>query len=223
MNEATRTTLYLIRHGESEMNREDRFAGHTDTPLTALGLRQAESTARFLEDVPFSAVYASDLRRAFATGDAVARRHGLETIACPGLREIYAGAWEGLPYREIYERYPAAITTWCNDIGNAACTDGETVAQLQQRIRAAIEDIVRRHPGQTLCIATHATPIRVMECVWRGLSLADMQQIPWVSNASVTIVRYDIDAQGGLTGQLVQRDLHEHLGSDLTVLPQITL
>ena len=82
---------------------------------------------------------------------------------------------------------------------------------------------MRRHPGQTLCIATHATPIRVMECVWRGLSLADMQQIPWVSNASVTIVRYDLDGQGGVTGQLVQRDLHEHLGSDLTVLPQITL
>ena len=73
---------------------------------------------------------------------------------------------------------------------------------------------MRHHPNETICIATHATPIRVMECVWTQVSLEKMHTIPWVSNASVTIAVYE---ESGV-GRLVERDLHEHLGELHTVL-----
>ncbi len=209
------TKLYFIRHGESAMNRENRFAGNTDTPLTALGREQAARTAAYLTDVPFTAVYASSLSRAFETGSILAAPHGLPVQPCDGLREINAGVWEGLPYETIYARYEADFRIWIEQIGLAACTGGESVAQLQQRVRRAVETIARRHSGESVCIATHATPIRAMECVWRGLPLSAMQSIPWVSNASVTIVEYDDDG----SSRLVERDIHAHLGDEVTVLP----
>lgn len=207
------TTLYFVRHGESVSNLHTQFAGSLDTPLTDRGLAQAEATARFLADVPFATVYASDLSRAFSTGSAIARLQNIPVHATEELREIFAGEWEGKLYRELEEEYSDAYRVWRQQIGLAQCTGGESVEQLQARIRSCVEEIVSRHPNETVCIATHATPIRVMECVWTDTPLDKMHTIPWVSNASVTVAEYQNDH-----GRLVQRDLHDHLGDLSTVL-----
>ncbi len=207
------TTLYFIRHGQSEANITQRFAGSLDTPLTPLGEQQAEITGECLKDIPFTAVYASDLQRAFCTGEAIAVHHGLEVITCQQLREISAGEWEGKSFDEL--AYSPDFQVWLTTIGLSQATGGESVAQLQERARAAVEDIVRRHPGETVCIATHATPIRVMECIWQEVSLAEMHTIPWVSNASVTVVSYD---ENGV-GRLIERDMDSHLGAMRSALP----
>jgi len=191
------------------------FAGWYNCHLTERGQTQAKATAQYLQQVPITAVYASDLHRAYDTGAAIAAVKTVPIMADNRLREINAGAWEGMNFEELAIRFPGAFERWVNTVGLASCTDGESVAQLQQRVRGAVEDIVRRHPGETLCIATHATPIRVMECVWRDLPLAEMHTIPWVKNASVTIAEYD---ENGV-GHLVERDIHAHLGTLNTALP----
>lgn len=208
------TTLYFVRHGQSLSNLLTQFAGSLDTPLTEKGIAQADSTAAFLCDVPFAAVYASDLSRAYNTGAAVAAIQQVPIHAAPQLREIFAGEWEGKLYSELEEKYSESYAVWRHQIGCSKCPGGESVRDLQARIRKCVEEIVRKHPDETICIATHATPIRVMECVWTHTPLELMHTIPWVSNASVTIAQYD-DA---LLGQLVQRDLHDHLGDLRTVL-----
>lgn len=208
------TKLYFIRHGESVSNLITQFAGSLDMPLTERGRAQATATAAFLSDVPFSCVYASDLTRAYDTGKAVADSHGVPIYPTVQLREIYAGEWEGKTYSELERQFPDSYGVWRKQIGLAQCPDGESVAQLQERIRACVEDVVRRHPNETVCIATHATPIRVMECVWTNTSLEKMHTIPWVSNASVTIAEYDENC----VGRLIERDLHHHLGDLHTVL-----
>lgn len=208
------TKLYFIRHGESVSNLITQFAGSLDMPLTEKGREQAATTADFLRDVPFSAVYASDLSRAYATGLAVAQEKNIPIYGTEKLREIYAGDWEGRQYSELEKTFPASYGVWRTQIGMAQCPNGESVAQLQERIRACVEDIVCKHTGETICIATHATPIRVMECVWTDTPLELMHTIPWVSNASVTIAEYDEKGRG----RLVDRDLHEHLGALHTVL-----
>ena len=207
------TTLYFIRHGESVSNLNTQFAGSLDMPLTEKGERQADATASFLQQVPFTAVYASDLRRAYDTGLAVANTHGLPISATEQLREIFAGDWEGKTYAQLEEEFPDSYGVWRHRIGLAQCPHGESVEQLQKRIYTYILSIVQRHPNETICIATHATPIRVMECIWTNTPLAEMHTIPWVSNASVTIAAYDND-----DGQLIARDLHDHLGDLHTVL-----
>ena len=208
------TKIYFIRHGESVSNLTAQFAGSLDKPLTEKGREQAALTASFLSAVPFTAVYASDLSRAFDTGLAVAQNQHIPIYPTPELREIYAGDWEGRQYSELEEQFADSYGVWRTQIGLAACPNGESVALLQARVRACVEEIVRNHPNETICIATHATPIRVMECVWSNTPLEQMHTIPWVSNASVTVAHYDECA----VGMLVERDLHEHLGELHTVL-----
>ena len=201
------TTVYFIRHGQSVANLAHVFAGHTDVPLTALGQQQAACTADFLANVPFSAFYSSDLRRAYDTGDAVAQQRGMSTNKHVGLREVFAGDWEGLSYSDISRLYPQNYDVWIHRIGEAVCNNGESVAQLQQRVSSAVSEIVAQHPNETICIATHATPIRVLECLWTNTPLSQMHMIPWVSNASVTIAEYETPNKGALKA----RDLSEHL------------
>lgn len=187
-----KTRILLIRHGESEANRERRFAGHSDFPLTEKGRRQAECTADYIaRTYSVDRVYASDLCRAYDTALAVARRFSLEVTPEPELREIFAGEWEGLPFDEIRCRFEKDFQIWTDDVGNASCTDGEKVSHLQSRVLRALLRIAEENPGKTVAIGTHATPIRATECALRGKSLSEMHAVPWVSNASVTELSYE--------------------------------
>lgn len=185
------TTLLLIRHGESLANRKCFFAGQKDVPLEEKGFLQAKLTAEFIHSrYPVSRVYASDLCRAWDTGNAIATPLGLSVISEPRLREIFSGSWQGQTFSQIIAQYESAYRIWLADIGNCVCTEGESVAALGDRVCAALKDIATENPGKTVAIATHATPIRVAQCILSGRPLNDMKDIPWVSNASVTELFY---------------------------------
>ncbi len=208
------TTVYLIRHGQSTANLTQRFAGFADVSLTELGLRQAQSTAEFLADIPLSVVYSSDLSRAYNTACAVAMPHGLTVQCDPDLREINAGAWEGRRYDDLEEN-DAAYRVWLREIGTAKCTDGESVADLSKRVRNAVETIVARHPNESVCIVSHGTPIRVLTALLTGVTLSALHTVPWVSNASVTVAKFETSEQG----EIVSFDLNEHLADLVSKLP----
>lgn len=210
------TRLLFIRHGQSEANLAGVFAGHTDAPLTDLGRRQADATAEYIVNTyRVDAVYASDLQRAYQTGKAVADRLGLPVHPHRGMREIFSGQWEAQPFTYLLTAYPESYAgTWRNDIGNSICDGGESVAQLQQRVAAAVEEIAAANEGKTVVIATHATPIRCLECLYQGRPLSQMKNIPWVSNASVTEFHYE---NGIFTEAVSSYD--EHLGSLVSTLP----
>ena len=210
------TRLLFIRHGQSESNLNGSFTGHTNVALTDLGRRQAEATAEYVVNTyAVDAVYASDLQRAFNTGKAVADRLGLTVQPHQGLREIFAGQWEGMPFTYLAATYPETFSNvWRNDIGNSICDGGESVAQLQQRVSAAAREIAEANDGKTVVIATHATPIRTMECLCRGQGLSLMQSIPWVANASVTEIHYE----NGIFTEIVS-SYDKHLGNMVSNLP----
>lgn len=208
------TTVYFVRHGESESNLITQFAGSLDMPLTEKGREQAELTAAHLQRMPLAAVYASDLCRAYDTGLAIAKKQQIPIQGMRQLREIFAGEWEGKTYAQLEEEYPDSYGVWRNQIGLAVCPGGESVADLQRRVSRCVEALVHRHPGEAICIATHATPIRVMECLWTDTPLKEMHTIPWVSNASITVAEYDTDGKA----QLLTRDFHRHLGGLSTKL-----
>lgn len=208
------TTVYFVRHGQSTANLTKTFAGHIDVSLTDLGRQQAECTAKFLADISLSAVYSSDLSRAYDTACAVAKPHGLTVQTEPNLREINAGAWEGRPFDDLEEN-DAAYRVWMRDIGAATCTDGESVAGLQERVRGAVAAIVARHPNESVCVVSHGTPIRALTALWTGVPLSYMHTVPWASNASVTVAKFETPEQGGI----VSLDLHEHLADLASKLP----
>lgn len=208
------TTVYFVRHGQSEANLTNTFAGHLDLSLTNLGRQQAEHTADFLADKPLAAVYSSDLSRAYDTACVVAQRHGLTVQTDSSLREISAGTWEGRRFDELHER-DAAYRHWIEDIGTATCTNGESVAEMTTRVRDAVARIVAKHPNEAVCVVCHGTPIRALTCVLSGVPLAQMRTVPWASNASVTIAEFSSVHEG----KIISADLHEHLGSLSSTLP----
>ena len=146
--------ILLARHGETDWNLERRVQGHTDRPLNATGLAQAEALAELLSSEPLVAVYASDLVRARETAEAVAQRLGLEVVVDAGLREKHFGTWEGLTDVEIRERFPEALP--------GTFGDGETTEAVAERAVAAYERIRARHPGGAVLIVTHGGALRAI-------------------------------------------------------------
>lgn len=208
------TTILVIRHGQSVSNIKGVFTGNLDLALTEQGLQQAQVTAEYiLNNFPVDAVYSSDLCRAVDTGKAVADKLGLPVQTDRRLREIWAGNWEGRSFNELIEHFPSYIV-WRTDIGSCVTDGGESVAQLSKRVLEAFMDIAKANDGKIVVIATHATPIRALQCHCEGKSLAQMKDVPWVTNASVTTVVYE---NGTLRLQEACRD--SHLGSIVSRFP----
>lgn len=195
-NETTR--VIMVRHGESLGNAEGFFAGQTDIPLTPLGHLQAKRTAEYLRDRKIDRVYSSDLIRSMQTAEPTAVLHGLEIVPEVGLREIFAGEWEHMPYAEIFERYPNSRGIWKEHVGLACPDGGESVAHVAERVRATVECLVAENAGKCIALFTHALPIRSMGCFWQGIPIAEMERLPWSTNAAVTEAEYTSDGRGTL-------------------------
>ena len=201
------TTILMVRHGESEANRMGIFAGNFDADLQNRGVKQAETTAEFIANTyKVDKIYASDLKRAFKTGKAIGDRLGLDVEPDRRLREISAGEWEGMTFNELGEKYKEAYSVWMTDVGNARCTGGESTRELGARVLAAITDIAEANEGKTVVVATHATPVRVMQVYTQGGGDFNvMKDIKWVSNASVSEFIYE---NGKFTCGKISQDAH---------------
>ena len=146
--------LLLVRHGETDWNREHRIQGHTDLPLNATGLEQARALAADLAATALAAVYSSDLARALQTATAVATAHRLAVRLDRDLREKNFGSWEGLTATEIAERFPHAV--------RGRWGDGETTEQVAERAIGAIERIRARHLTGAVLVVSHGGTLRAI-------------------------------------------------------------
>jgi probable phosphoglycerate mutase len=196
----TATSILLIRHGETAWNSVRRLQGHIDIPLNDEGERQALALGRILANEPVKAVISSDLRRAVQTAQAVAGHHGLAMQTDPGLRERCYGAFEGMLYSEIMERYPLEYAQWQAREIDAVMPPGERVAesfrQFYQRSVDSIGAWAARHPGQTIVMVAHGG---VLECAYRaarGMSLDSPRDFQ-VPNAGINRFTF-INGQLGL-------------------------
>ena len=207
--------IILMRHGESEANKLEIFAGHLDIPLTELGERQAQLSANYIADnYKIDKIYSSDLQRAYNTAKAVADILGMEIDKKKELREINAGEWDGLRFDELRIKYKEEYRTWCEDIGKAACTGGESFVAFSKRIISAMTLIANENDGKTVLVAVHATPIRVMQCICKNIAIEKAKDVEWVANASISVIEYD---KGNWTMTLESYD--EHMGEYRTKLP----
>ncbi|MFB3882028.1 MAG: histidine phosphatase family protein [Armatimonadota bacterium] len=185
-----RTTVILVRHGETEWNATGRIQGHGDSPLTALGLEQGRRVAERLAREKIAAVYASTLSRARDTGELIAAPHGLSVQLVADLRERSYGSYEGLTLDEIREREPAALATWLSHPNREllAAPGGENQPQMSARVMPALKEIVAAHPGETVAVAAHGGPIK--SAVFAILSIPiTAWDLTWVSNGSITVLR----------------------------------
>lgn len=187
------TKIILVRHGQSESNVSHHFACHFDTPLTALGRRQAEAVAAYL--VPrfeIDKIYASTVSRTQDTVRPTAVRLGLPIHTDAGLLEIDAGEWDNRPTAELRANCPDFLL-WGMDMERVQCPGGENMHQLFERANKTVQRIARENEGKTLLLASHWTPICAIVTTAHGGGIADMLRFPQITNASLHIFRFEDD------------------------------
>jgi alpha-ribazole phosphatase len=170
------TTLILVRHGETDWNRDGRWQGHADAPLNERGREQARMLADELGDEDVAAVYSSDLSRARETAEIIAERLGGPRVkADDRLREVNVGGWSGLTTAEIHARFPDEVDRW--RAGDRAHTfdGGESYAVMGERVVAALEDIATRHPDEQVLVVLHGGPIRALLAHAAGITYEEQR------------------------------------------------
>ncbi|MFH9472661.1 bifunctional RNase H/acid phosphatase [Streptomyces anulatus] len=185
-------TLVLLRHGETALTPEKRFSGSggADPELSATGRGQAERAAEHFAALgTVQAIVSSPLRRCRETAAAVADRLGLDVRIDEGLRETDFGAWEGLTFGEVRERYADDLTAWLASPDTAPTGGGESFAEVAERVAAARDRIVARYAGRTVLLVTHVTPIKTLVRLALGAPPEALFRME-LSAASISTVAY---------------------------------
>ncbi|OAT86148.1 hypothetical protein A6M21_03985 [Desulfotomaculum copahuensis] len=158
------TVVLLVRHGATEWNRLSRYQGRLDAPLSDEGLAQFRALVAAMSSVPLAAVYTAPLARSAAGAGMLADAHGLEPLVLPGLTEICHGAWEGLLLSEVAGRYAGLLRRWRTAPYEVRMPGpgGETLAEVEERAWAALEQMAGAHPGGIILAVSHDTPIRTI-------------------------------------------------------------
>ena len=174
--------LVLWRHGQTRWNVENRFQGHTDIPLDAEGVEQAERAARLLAALRPVAIFSSDLIRTTSTAAPLSRLTGLPVTVDKDLRERYGGAWEGRTGAEIRERWPAEFLTW-------QPPDGETAAAVADRVGGALARIAAdMGPDSLAVVVSHGAALRLGMSRLMGLPEELWGTIGPLSNCSWSVL-----------------------------------
>jgi ribonuclease H / adenosylcobalamin/alpha-ribazole phosphatase len=151
----------LLRHGQTPMSVQKRYAGRSDVPLTDAGMAQAAAAAKRLESAAIDAIVASPLQRTVQTAEQVAGITGLPVVTEDGFRETDFGDWEGLTFAEVRQRWPSEMAAWLAD-PQVAPPGGESFAEVSERVTAALHRVLAGRTGQRILIVSHVTPIKTL-------------------------------------------------------------
>lgn len=178
------TRIVAIRHGETAWNVDTRIQGHLDIPLNDTGLWQADQVARALADEPIAAIYTSDLQRAHATAQAVARTTGAPLTTHAGLRERSFGHFQGRTFAEIEAELPEDAYRWRKRDPLYAPEGGESLVTLRERIERTVAQLAQQHLGEQVVMVAHGG---VLDALYRLATRQDIQAPrTWqLSNAAI--------------------------------------
>ena len=156
------TTTLLLRHGETPLSGERRFAGRGDIPLTGTGLKQAAAAAaRLAARGGLDLIVTSPLKRTRQTASAVAAATGVPVVVGDGWMETDFGEWEGLTQAEAERRWPEQMAAWLTDTGIAP-PGGESFAATSDRVLAALGSLLAEYAGATVLVVSHVTPMKIL-------------------------------------------------------------
>lgn len=171
------TQIILIRHGETDWNTKGRWQGQEDVPLNQRGHQQAQQVARALSKTHIDAIYTSDLIRALDTAKPLAQCTGLPIQLDSRFREIHQGEWQGLLISEIQGRYADLFKRRTDNPLEVAPPGGETVRQVWERVRQALNEIVRKHPAHTVAIVSHGFVLATARVYFENRPLKDVWEM----------------------------------------------
>lgn len=156
------TRLYLCRHGEVVGDGRKRYNGHRDVDITDNGVAQMVELRERLTEKPLSALYSSDLIRTVKGAEIIGERHKAPRVVVPEFRERNVGEWEGMAFEEIQEAYPAEWSAWLGDVMNFKPPQGESLAEVAERVLPPLKDLVDKHMGEEILLLAHGGVNRVI-------------------------------------------------------------
>ena len=165
------TRIIAIRHGETTWNVATRIQGQLDIPLNDKGRQQGERLGRALADQAITAIYASDLSRAYDTALYVSQATGVQVVAEQGLRERGFGEFEGKTFAEIEAALPDQAVRWRKRDVAFCPAGGESLLQLQARVVSTAERLAARHPGELIALVGHGG---VMDVLYRAATRLEL-------------------------------------------------
>lgn len=186
------TRLYLIRHGQSAGNAEGRFGGHGPTPLSRLGEKQAQLTAKTLAREGVNAIYSSDLHRAVQTAEELSKLTGVPVIQTAAFRERHVGVLEGLTFDESKAEFPRDYYALVNRNIHHVITEGESYRQLLRRTTLELRAILTKHSGGRIAIVSHTGAICFLTLHLMGAIHRTTKQTPWIVTSNCGINRFEL-------------------------------
>ncbi len=169
--------LILIRHGETDWNKESVFRGLEDVRLNATGIAQADATAEALKDEVLEAIYSSPLKRALVTARRIAQPHEIEARESMDLRDINYGVWQGLSEAQVKEKWPKDYARWLESPGRMRFPGGESARKCWKRVVGGFREILWTHGTGTVVIVSHRIPIKMMTAYSLGRNRHHIKEI----------------------------------------------
>ena len=171
------TTIYLIRHGQTDWNKKKIFRGRADVPLNEYGRKEAEALSRHLENVRVDACYSSPLSRARETAEIVARPHSLDVMIDEGIIDVDYGEWQGISDKEVDKRFTEIYRRWVERPHHTKFPGGESLAMVKKRSLVSLERIRVGHPDGVVLVVAHRVVTKVVMCALLGLGNAAFWRI----------------------------------------------
>ena len=190
------TNVLLIRHGQSRGNAEHRFGGHTATPLSTRGRKQAEATARTLKSESLTAIYSSDLARAMETARPLANLTGLPINGTNAFRERGVGVLEGLTFEDAAQQHPEQYAALLRRDFEHVLTGGESYRQLLDRARQKLDEIIAENRGGKIAVFSHTGTICILALHLMGALDSPELKPVWISSGNCGITRFELREDG---------------------------
>lgn len=190
------TNVLLIRHGQSKGNAERRFGGHTATPLSGRGRKQAEATARTLKSESLTAIYSSDLARAMETARPVANLTRLPINGTSAFRERGVGVLEGLTFEDAAQQHPEQYAALLRRDFEHVLTGGESYRQLLDRARYKLDEIIEQNRGGKIAVFSHTGTICILALHLMGALDSPELKPVWISSSNCGITRFELREDG---------------------------
>ncbi len=181
--------FYLVRHGETDWNREQVFRGRVDVPLNDLGRQQAQAVAKKLSEADLTAVYTSPLKRAGETADIVARLCGLQAVVENGFIDMNFGEWQGLTHGDVQTQFPEAYRRWQQSPESASIPGAESLRAVQERAVSALDKLAERFPDAAVCVVGHRVVCKLLMAWALGLDGSAFWRIRQ-DTACINVIEY---------------------------------
>jgi len=172
-----KTMIYLIRHGLTRANKENRFAGRSSEPLCTEGISRLREEAKELQPAAINRIFCGPLPRTRQSAELISQACGVEVESCEGLNEIFLPHWDGLTKDEIREKFGPQYPLWLSHPAKFKVEGCETLADVTKRAVDCVKEIVSSHPGKTVLLVTHLIVARCLVLYGRQLPLAQFRSI----------------------------------------------